>query len=80
MTRFTINPVVENTSRESVDFGRAVPAHEFGGKDLAGLVERPVVEIDDAEILSKKIGPLGVRRQLEGESALGRVLGSERTD
>jgi hypothetical protein len=72
--------VVQDTGGQTVNLGAAVPAHQIGGEDLAGLVERSVVEINDAQVLANELGPLGVGGQLEGERAKGRVHGGSRTD
>lgn len=72
--------MVQDTGGQTVNLGAAVPAHQIGGEDLARLVERSVVEINDAEVLANELGPLGVGGQLEGERAKGRVRGSSRTD
>lgn len=72
--------MVQDTDGQTVNLGAAVPAHQIGGKDLAGLVEGSVVEINDAQVLAKGLGPLGVGGQLEGERAKGRVHGGSRAD
>jgi hypothetical protein len=52
----------------------AVPAHQTLREDLARLVERTVVKIDNAELLTNHAGPLGVSRKLHGESTERCVL------
>jgi len=70
----TVEPVVQDTKRKTVSLVSAVPAHQLLREDLAGLVERSVVKIDNAKVLANQLGPLGGSRELHGESAEGRVL------
>lgn len=72
--------MVQDTSGQTVNLRASVPAHQIGGEDLAGLVERSVVEINDAQVLTNELGPLGVGGQLEGERAKGSVRRGGRTD
>jgi hypothetical protein len=64
----TIEPVVQNTKRQTVSLVSAVPAHQTLREDLAGLVERTVVKIDNAKLLANHAGPLGLSGELHGES------------
>lgn len=70
----TVEPVVQDTKRKTVGLVSAVPAHQLVREDLAGLVERSVVKIDNAEVLANKVGPLGGSGKLHGESAERSVL------
>jgi hypothetical protein len=63
-----IEPVVQNTKRQTVSLVSAVPAHQTLREDLAGLVERTVVKIDNAKLLANHAGPLGLSGELHGES------------
>ncbi|KAI6759855.1 hypothetical protein HG531_013761 [Fusarium graminearum] len=65
---------VVDTKRQTVSLVSAVPAHQTLREDLAGLVERTVVEIDNAEVLADHAGPLGLARELHGESTERSVL------
>lgn len=76
----TIEPVVQDTEGQTVGLVSAVPAHQTRGEDLAGLVERSVVKIDNAEVLANHLSPLGLGGELHGESAVGRVLLVGRAD
>jgi hypothetical protein len=58
-----------------VDFSALVPRH-FVGPDLAGLIEATTLEVDDAELLAKGLGPDGlVGGELGGPVAVGVVFG-----
>lgn len=76
----TIEPVVQNTEGQTVGLVSAVPAHQTGGEDLARLVERSVVKIDNAEVLANHLSPLGLGGELHGESAERSVLLVGRAD
>ena len=70
----TVEPVVQDTKRKTVGLVSAVPAHQLVREDLAGLVERSVVKIDNAKVLANQVGPLGGSGKLHGESAERSVL------
>lgn len=77
----TIQPVVQHTKRQTVRLGLASrPAHGLIGKDLTRLLEATAVQVDDAELLAKRLLPprgaiRGLLGELKLESAEGLVLG-----
>jgi hypothetical protein len=64
--QLTIEPVVQNAERETVDLLTPilVPGHELGAPKLALLVPRTVINVDDAEVVAKRLGPKLLLRQL----------------
>lgn len=72
--------MVQDTEGQTVGLVSAVPAHQTRGEDLAGLVKRSVVKIDNAEVLANHLSPLGLGGELHGESTVGRVLLVGRAD
>lgn len=70
--------MLERSEAGPVDVVGLVPAEDGGAEDLARLVERAAVEVEDAEVLAEGLVPLQLVRQLPLEGTMGPIdLGVE---
>ena len=74
MRLLTINPVVDNAQRQSMNVTIVGPAHDVRAEELVGLIKWAVIQVDNAQVFSHRFRKLGILHQFPFEGIMRSVF------